>query len=176
MKKAKIGSYETNGFYFKSGKLEFMRKFFALIILLSGGSFSFAQNIMSREADEKALRYLKEVEWPKSYYEQDTLLLDRILADEFQSIDASGEVSNKKLEMNYVKKNKPSYSSFTFKILRLDLFENGTAVVSGTGVIKGKNDKGGYEMTYQSSNIFIKRKNQWKAISSHVSGVKQLQL
>ncbi|MCU0355449.1 MAG: nuclear transport factor 2 family protein [Cytophagales bacterium] len=125
------------------------------------------------EADKKALRYLKETEWPKAYREQDTLLLNRILADEFQLIDASGEVSNKRMEIEYIKTHKPSYASFVFQITRLDVFENGTAVVSGTGTIRGKDDKGEYEMTYQSSNVLIKRKGQWKAVGSHVSGVKR---
>lgn len=88
-------------------------------------------------------------------------------------IDASGGVSTKKLELDYIKKNKPSYSSFVFTINRLDVFENGTAVVSGTGLIKGKGKEGDYETTYQSSNVFIKRNGLWKAISSHVSGVKR---
>jgi hypothetical protein len=125
------------------------------------------------QTDEQKLRYLKEVEWPKAYREQDTVLLERILADEFQMIDAAGEVSTKKLELDYIKKNKPSYSSFVFTIKRLDIFENGTAIVSGTGVIKGKGKEGDYEMTYQSSNVLIKRNGIWKAVSSHVSGVKR---
>lgn len=123
--------------------------------------------------DREQLRYLKTVEWPKAYREQDTVLLKKILADEFQMIDASGETSTKKLEIEYIKKNKPSYSSFTFTINRLDIFENGTAVVSGTGLIKGTGKKGDYQTTYQSSNVLTKRKGQWQAISSHVSGVKR---
>lgn len=154
----------------------YMKIFFAFILLFNFGFLSFGQKNIPRNSDEQALRYLKEVEWPKAYAEQDTLLLNRILAEEFQSIDASGTISNKRLELDYIRATKPTYSSFNFKILRLELFENGTAVVSGIGLIKGRNVKGDYEMTYHSSNVFIKRKTQWQAISSHVSGVKQIQL
>lgn len=122
---------------------------------------------------KNALRHLKEVEWPKAYREQDTVLLNRILADEFQSIDAEGTVSLKKDELDYIRKNKPRYTSFSFRITRLDVFENATAIVSGTGTIKGKDEKGNWELTYQSSNVFIKRANQWKAIGSHVSGLRR---
>ena len=124
-----------------------------------------------RSADEKALRQIKEVDWPKAYREQDTALLDRILADEFQSIDAEGNWSTKAEELDYIRKNKPSYESFRFEIRRLEIFENGTAVVSGTGHIQGRDEKGPYRVEYQSSNIFIQRAGGWKAISSHVSGV-----
>ena len=122
--------------------------------------------------DEKALRYLKEVEWPKSYREQDTVLLSRILADEFQVIDSEGGYSNKRAEIEYIKKNKPGYSSFRFDIKRLEIFENNTAIISGTGHITGKDKEGAYAMEYQSSNVFIKRNGIWKAIASHTSGNK----
>jgi hypothetical protein len=126
-----------------------------------------------RAADEKALRHLKEVEWPKAYREQDTALLDRILADEFQSIDDEGNWSTKAEEMDYIRKNKPSYESFRFEIKRLEIFENGTAIVSGTGHIQGRDGEGPYKVEYQSSNILIKRSGLWKAVASHVSGIQR---
>jgi len=126
----------------------------------------------NREKDETALRNLKQVDWPKAYREQDTVLLDRILADEFQMIDSDGIPSTKKEELAYIKTHKPAYLSFEYKIARLDLFENNTAVVSGTGTIRTKDKKGLYDVVYQSSNVLIKRNGEWKAISSHVSGDK----
>ncbi len=126
--------------------------------------------------DEKTLRHLKEVLWPEAYKNQDTALLDRILAEEFQMIDASGNTFKKSDEMQYVSTNKPSYETFEFSISRLDIFENQTAVVSGLGVIKGKDDKGQYQTTYHSSNVLIKRADLWKAISSHVSGIQKIYL
>jgi hypothetical protein len=127
----------------------------------------------SPSADEQALRYLKEVEWPRAYREQDVALLDRILADEFQMIDADGNWSTKAEELEWIRKNKPSYDSFRFVIRRLEIVENGTAVVAGTGVIEGKDEQGPYILEYQSSNILIKRGSLWEAIASHVSGIQR---
>ncbi len=124
-------------------------------------------------ADEQALRYLKEVEWPRAYREQDVALLDRILADEFQMIDADGNWSTKAEELEWIRKNKPGYDSFRFVIRRLEIVENGTAVVAGTGVIEGKDEQGPYILEYQSSNILIKRGSLWEAIASHVSGIQR---
>ncbi len=121
----------------------------------------------SKEEKER-LRYLKKVEWPKAYREQDTVLLDRILANEFQFIQADGFYSNKEIEIEWIKNNEYSYDSFYFEIKRFEFFENGTAIVSGTGHIFIDTT----EITYQSSNVLIMRNNEWKAISSHVSGVK----
>ncbi len=131
------------------------------------------ENVLAQTEDEQALRYMKEVDWPKAYREQDVELLDQILADEFQMINATGEWSNKVKELERIRNNKPSYDSFRFVITRLDVFENGTAIVAGTGIIKGNNKEGPYVTEYQSSNVLIKRNGKWKAISSHVSGVKQ---
>jgi len=141
------------------------------ILLIVASLKSFSQQT-DRTADEKALRYLKEVEWPKAYQEQDTVLLDRILADEFKMIGSEGEYSTKKDQLDYIKTHKSNNISFRFEIKRLDIFENNTAIVSGTGTIRRKDKDGEFELTYQSSNVLIKRKSQWKAISSHTSGDK----
>ena len=140
-----------------------------LLIVVSLKSFS---QQTERTADENALRHLKEVEWPKAYQEQDTVLLDRILADEFKMIGSEGEYSTKKDQLDYIKTHKSNNISFRFEIKRLDIFENNTAIVSGTGTIRRKDKDGEFELTYQSSNVLIKRKSQWKAISSHTSGDK----
>ena len=100
-------------------------------------------------------------------------LLDRILAEEFQMVDAEGNWSTKAQELEYVRTNRPSYDSLRFIIKRLDIFKNGTAVVAGTGIIRGNDGEGAYVIEYQSTNILIKRGDTWRAISSHVSGVKR---
>jgi hypothetical protein len=122
------------------------------------------------EKDKESLRYLKEVEWPKAYREQDTVLLDRILGDDFKMIDDEGNSSDKKSELDWIKKNKWSRDSFYFEIKRFDILENGTAIVAGTGHIIEDSS----ETIYQSSNILVKRNGQWKAVASHVSGSKEI--
>ena len=146
-----------------------------LIGILSASALFATEPVRDQENDKTRLRELKEVLWPKAYREQDPALLAQILADEFESIDAQGNVSTKAEELDYVRKNKPSYDSFRFVIRRLQIFENRTAVVSGTGYIetKAKEGKKASKMEYQSSNVFIERDGRWQAISSHVSGIKQ---
>lgn len=139
------------------------------IICFLFSSSAFAQ----QSADEAELRRLKTIDWPRAYREGDTALLARILADEFQLIDAAGEVSDKKAELAYIQKHKPTYTFFVYTINRLDVFENGTAVVAGIGLMKGSDSKGPYQISYHSSNVLIKRAGRWQAIASHVSGVKR---
>ena len=146
-----------------------------LIAIVGTSALFAAEPARDQENDKTRLRELKEVLWPKAYREQDPALLAQILADEFESIDAQGNVSTKAEEIDYVRKNRPSYDSFRFVIRRLQIFENRTAVVSGTGFIetKAKNGKKGSKTEYQSSNVLIERDGRWQAISSHVSGIKQ---
>jgi hypothetical protein len=147
----------------------------ALIGLICASPFYAAEPNRNPEADTARLRELKEVLWPKAYREQDAALLAQILADEFESIDGEGSRSTKAEELDYVRKNKPTYDSFRFVIRRLQIFENRTAVVSGTGYIetKSKDGKKASKTEYQSSNVFIEREGRWQAISSHVSGIKK---
>ena len=126
----------------------------------------------AQQNDEVTLRHIKEVEWPRAYREQDTVLLDKILADEFKMIGSEGNYSTKREQLQYIKTHKPDYISFRFDIKRLEVFENGTAIVSGTGTIHRKDNDGDYNLIYQSSNFFIKRNGAWKAIASHTSGDK----
>lgn len=141
-----------------------------LLVHLLGAASAFASD---RAADEAALRELKEVLWPKAYFTQDVKLLDRILADEFQSVDGEGAWSTKAEELDWVAKNKPGYDSLTFKIRRLEII-NDTAIVAGTGTIRGKDEDGPYVGEYESTNIFMKRDGIWRAIASHVSGYKKI--
>ena len=120
--------------------------------------------------EEKILRYLKEVEWPQAYREQDTVLLDRILGDDFQMVSADGTWSDKAGQMERIKTAPMDNDLFEFEIKRLEVYENGTAIVAGTGHVVDD----GQEMIYQSSNVLIKRGDHWKAILSHVSGITEL--
>lgn len=120
--------------------------------------------------DGERLRYLKEVEWSAAYREQDTVLLDRILHDDFQMIDAEGNTFTKADELNWIKKNEWAVDSFRFEIKRLETWPNGTAIVSGVGHMLNDSK----ETIYCSSNVFIKTEGMWRAVSSHVSGVKEV--
>lgn len=128
------------------------------------------ENKMDKSAEEKVLMHLKEVQWPKAYREQDTLLLDRILDDSFKMIDNDGNYYTKKDELAWIKENATVHDSFNYEIKRLDIYDNGTAVVAGTGHIYNDST---YSI-YQSSNVLVKKDSLWKAILSHVSGFKTI--
>jgi len=124
-------------------------------------------------SDEAALREIKEVLWPRAYAQQDVALLDSLLADEFQMVDAEGNWSTKADELEWIRSNPPSYDALVFEIIRLDIFENGSAIVAGRGIVSGTDEQGPYTLEYQSTNVLIKRDGTWRAVASHVSGIKR---
>lgn len=126
--------------------------------------------------DKDQLRHLKTVLWPQAYREQDVKLLDRILHPTFQKIAASGQITHKQDELEYISKHKPSYQSFRFEIERLEIYEGKFAVVSGTGFIEEVGTQGKTERRYRSSNHLIKLEGRWQAVSSHISGVQTIPL
>lgn len=139
-----------------------------LLIALSSGSLE-----AEERSDESALREIKEVLWPRAYAQQDVALLDSLLADEFQMVDAEGNWSTKADELEWIRSNPPSYDSLVFEIIRLDILENGSAIVAGKGIVSGTDESGPYTLEYQSTNVLIKRSGAWKAVASHVSGIKR---
>jgi len=140
------------------------------IIFSTSCSKKIHQSVFSSQ-DKENLTYLKEVEWPKAYAEQDTLLLDRILGEDFQMIDQSGNRYAKTDELDWIKNNAADNDSFNYEIKRFQMLENGTVIIAGTGHI----EKDGVKSIYQSSNVLIKRDGVWKAVLSHVSGFKNLE-
>ena len=142
----------------------------ACLLVSCNGDPSSSDPTPATAEDLEALRYLKEVEWPKAYREQDTLLLDRILGDDFQMIDAAGNWSDKAAEIAWIKKNASAPDSFYYDIRRLEALENGTVLICGTGHIYNDTT----HTIYQSSNILLKRTGVWKAVASHVSGIKEM--
>lgn len=148
-------------------------RFAAIVVALAMMSAPAFAISATPSSDERTLRHLKEVLWPKAYAQQDVELLDSILATEFRLIDAEGNWFTKQDEIDYIKANAPAYDSLVFKVKRVDVFENGSAIVAGEGTLKGRDEEGRYVMTYQSTNVLIKREGKWRAVASHVSGVKR---
>ncbi len=142
-------------------------------VMLFGCTTPATNQVVITENDEAILREFKTVLWPKAYGEQDTVLLDQLLHEDFQMIDDNGDTYTKADELEYIANYGPSYDEFNFEIIRLDIFDNGTAVISGEGTMKGVEAGEAYITKYKSSNILVKVDGKWKAINSHVSGVKE---
>lgn len=114
-------------------------------------------------SDEDTLRHFKTVLWNQAYRTQDVELLDRLLHDSFQMIDADGNRTTKQDELAYIRDNAWDPGEFEYQIERLEIYRGQFAIIDGTGIATN--------YTYKSSNVLIKDQGDWRALSSHVSGV-----
>lgn len=124
----------------------------------------------SDPADAEALRQFKLVDLPRAYKVQDTTTLRSLLHDRYERIGFDGERSNKDEEIARAGRQRPTYDTLWFEIHRLDLFDETTAIVSGTGRVEGRDAQGAYRMSYLSSNVLLKVGGRWLLVNSHVSG------
>ncbi len=109
----------------------------------------------------------------KAYLEQDSVLLDKLLHEDYQLIDDNGDRYTKGDELTYVSNYPPSYSSQEFEILEIDIIDNGSAVVIAKATLKGMDGEDAYITTYTISTSYVKIDGLWSAINSHVSGVNE---
>ena len=114
------------------------------------------------QSDEETLRQFKTVLWPQAYRTQDVELLNRLLHDSFQMIDAEGGRSTREQELEWIAKNAWNPGSFEYRIERLDIYDGRIAIIDGTGIAE--------RYSYKSSNVLIKEGGEWRAVASHVSG------
>ncbi len=121
--------------------------------------------------DEQVLRTLKTDTWPRAYRTQDVALLDSILAEEFVLIDAIGGITDRHTELATLPDYRWTHDRFDYRIDHLEILDNHTAVVAGTGEAHGTRDDTPYCLTYRSSNVLVRRNDNWRAVLSHVSGV-----
>ena len=125
---------------------------------------------LASNPDETALRHLKEDLWPTAYREQDVALLETILHESFQMVQADGSWSDKQRELDSLPGATWPHDDFRFQIQRLDVYSD-SAIVAGEGRASGHGETGPYCFTYQSTNVLIKSEGRWQAVASHVSGI-----
>lgn len=122
--------------------------------------------------DETALRSLKTEHWPSLYRQGDVEGLRALLHDEFRVVDAGGNVSTKADELDWLARNTYVAREFRYDITSIQC-EGPLAVIIGTGSMLDDADPAGKQRSsYVSSNVLIKDQGRWRAILSHVSGIK----
>jgi len=141
-----------------------MQRFGILLLLLAAAWAPLAAGD-DPGSDEALLRQFKTELWPRAYRTKDVALLDRLLHDSFQLIDDNGAVSTKQQELERVATKAWDPGSFEYRIERLDIYNDNTAVISGQGIAS--------TYSYRSSNVLVKEDGRWQAVASHVSGVQR---
>jgi len=127
------------------------------------------EEILIRVSAEDEVKQI-EIEWGEAFERGDLATLDRIMADDYILTDPLGNVRNKRESLAAITTKDVHFQST--KSDNVNVMINGdTAVVTGRSTFKGRYK--GWSMTgrYQYTDVLVKRKGCWQAVSSHITAL-----
>jgi ketosteroid isomerase-like protein len=111
-----------------------------------------------------------EKQWVDAVVKQDTVALDRILADDIVEIDPTGQVQTKAQDLADVKSGEFKAESMSIEDMNVRVFGN-VVVVNGhdkmKGTYKGKDISGEGRFT----DVFVKRQGRWQCVSTQATRI-----
>ena len=134
-------------------------------LLLANGNIWAADLVASAEEQLKKI----EQDWASAYVKRDKAFVERITSADFAFIGPDGNMVGKE---EYVKSIDGDTVFTAFKVEELKVRVYGDAAVvlgiaSITAKAKGEDESGRYSFT----DVFVKQKGEWKAVSGHVTPV-----
>ena len=111
-----------------------------------------------------------ERQWIDATIKADVAALDKIEADDFIVIDPTGTISTKAEDMKNIK-------SGDLKFDAMEMFESKVRVYGDAAVVTAKTHiKANYKAQdisgdYSSTDVFVKVKGEWRAVSSHITRI-----
>lgn len=142
------------------------RLFLIAALLLAGGNAWAAD--AAGGSDEEQLKKIEQ-DWANAYVKRDTAFVQRITSDDFAFIGPDGSMVSKE---EYVKSmtGDTEFTAFKVEELKVRIYGD-AAIVLGLATVtaktKGEEDHGRYSFT----DVFVKQKGEWKAVSGHVTPV-----
>jgi ketosteroid isomerase-like protein len=149
---------------------------FCITLILSLVAVGQAQNLRKSNYQdrklEQALIKLKH-DIGKAYLDRDIAALERLYADDYTVTDESGATTNKTQEIDRLKSGNAVYEATSYEDVKVRVYDK-VAIVAGRGTVKGRGKNGVFHKQYFSTNIFVQQNGVWRAVSAHISGVKDL--
>ena len=126
------------------------------------------ENLISLSAEEE-IRQI-EIEWGEAFERRNIATLDRLMSDEYILTDPLGNVRNKSETLAAIQTNDVHFESSESDNVNV-MINGDTAVVTGRSTFRGRYK--GWSMTgrYQYTDVLVKRRGAWKAVSSHITAL-----
>jgi RNA polymerase sigma factor (sigma-70 family) len=102
--------------------------------------------------------------WVDAIPRRDAAIVDRILADDFEGIDAAGKLFAK---ANYL----PDLRNGAFGVQTIELDEIKTRLFGETAVVTSRIKIAGHLTPGRITNVYFKRLGRWQCVASHASGI-----
>ena len=150
-----------------------MRRFLLTSLTLTCLTAALTTNIHAKgKEDAEVVQAITKLEneWGTAYKTGDVATLDKIQADDFLLVDPSGKLSTKADDLRDVKSGTSKWSDVKMEDLKVRVYGK-TAIASGVLTIKGT--YAGKDVTgkYRFTDVFVKKKDNWKAVSGHVTAL-----
>jgi ketosteroid isomerase-like protein len=138
------------------------------LVAIAAASLAQAQSPAAGDTKgvEAKLKELNEL-WGKAMMQKDPTVLDPIIADDFVGTNSKGKVSTKKEMYAAMKADTDTYTSATDDNLKVHMFGDDVAIVTGSSTEKGKTKDGKeFTRTYQWTDTWLQRGGKWQTIAS----------
>ena len=133
----------------------------AVALALSIPSFAVAQSV------EEQLKKL-EVVWGDAGIKKDFAALDRVLADDYASIDEEGIVQTKAQGIAALKSGEDVNTSQVLSGMNVRVYGD-AAVVTGKGVYKATHKGQPIGGTVMFTDVWVKHGGSWQCVAEHAS-------
>jgi ketosteroid isomerase-like protein len=116
-----------------------------------------------------------EYEWGVAFERRDMATLDRLMDDEYVLTDPLGNVRSKAESLAALESNQVLFESTKSNNVHVRI--NGdTAVVTGRSSFRGRYKGWSLGGQYQYTDVLVKRRGSWKAVSSHITALAAIPL
>jgi ketosteroid isomerase-like protein len=113
-----------------------------------------------------------ERDWSQAGLKKDFKTLDRIMADDWVSIDSQGQATTKAQTLAAMKSAESSQQSIALGEMKVRVFGT-AAIVTGTDVEKGSYKGQDSSGKYAWMDVFVKRDGRWQAVASQSTKIEK---
>jgi ketosteroid isomerase-like protein len=136
--------------------------------LLGNNQIDIPATISAGSTEEEIRRV--EIEWGDAFERRDMETLDRLMADDYILTDPLGSVRTKAESLAAIERNEVHFESTKSDNVKVRI--NGdTAVVTGRSTFRGRYKGWSMAGQYQYTDVLVKRRGSWQAVSSHITAV-----
>lgn len=111
-----------------------------------------------------------EIEWGDAFERRDMEALDRFMADEYILTDPLGNVRTKAESLEALRSNQIFFESTRSDNVNVKIHGD-TAVVTGRSTFRGRYKGWSMAGQYQYTDVLVKRRDSWVAVSSHITAL-----
>jgi ketosteroid isomerase-like protein len=105
-------------------------------------------------------------QWLDALVAKDFAAIDRIVADDYLITISDGRLLNKEQDLAPVRDAQLKFASAKVEDLKVRVFGD-TAIATGTGIYNVTYGERGGETRERFTDVWLKRKGRWQAVSSH---------